>query len=448
MPAVVCTGVPAASRKAAAALAPEPEFSVTVTSTAEPLKRTHKVLLAVAAGGWLVGEDWLAASTAAGAPVDPEPYELADRVPGCRISRLRGGARSFCGLRVAVVGSTSMPAEELCQLIRAGGGEVVAEGKVAGGRSTPGRPLLVQHAPTGPWKLHAEADLYDALTDGAGIQADAGCSAECSVRGGGDCAVHDGRAAEDPSASGSGAGAGTCEPPAHGEERTAAAPPPRSPRQLRRLGRGASSASSSSAAPGGGAVPLSLVADSSARVARLLPAQLSDETEYFDADEALKLYRHRLPECNVMLPAAGQAAGRGGRGGQRAAKRGRERDFLHELVFEADGARTAVLRPANGAGDAMLAACTFVHHRAEGLCELWLLAVRQSRRGLGSVLLGAVEAWMRDQGVRCVVCLAGEDTVDFWGRHGYAAEHVTLRPEWWAMLADPFGGSHMVAKWF
>ena len=53
-----------------------------------------------------------------------------------------------------------------------------------------------------------------------------------------------------------------------------------------------------------------------------------------------------------------------------------------------------------------------------------------------------------DEAIRCVVCLAGEDTVDFWGRHGYAAEHVTLRPEWWAMLADPFGGSHMVAKWF
>ena len=131
---------------------------------------------------------------------------------------------------------------------------------------------------------------------------------------------------------------------------------------------------------------------------------------------------------------------------QRPTKRARERDFLHELVLEADGARTAVLRPAGGG--AMLAACTFVFHRREGLCELWLLAVRQSRRGLGSCLLRALEGWMRDAGVRCVVCLAGEDTLDYWGRHGYAAEHVTLRPEWWALLRDPFGHSHMLAKWF
>ena len=97
---------------------------------------------------------------------------------------------------------------------------------------------------------------------------------------------------------------------------------------------------------------------------------------------------------------------------------------------------------------AVLAACTFIHHPAEGLCELQLLAVRHSRRGLGSALLRAVEAWLRTHGrVRCIVVLAGEDTLAFWGRHGYAAEHVTLRPEHWALLRDPFGSSHMLAKW-
>jgi GNAT superfamily N-acetyltransferase len=135
----------------------------------------------------------------------------------------------------------------------------------------------------------------------------------------------------------------------------------------------------------------------------------------------------------------------------RRAKREREVDFLESLL-QSDGARTAVLLGEAGGATAddapkVLAACTFVHHASAGLCEMMLLAARSSRRGLGSALLRAVERWLRAAGVRCVVTLAGEDTLEFWRKRGYEAEHVTLPPELWALLRDPFGQSRMVAKW-
>ena len=202
------------------------------------------------------------------------------------------------------------------------------------------------------------------------------------------------------------------------------------------------------------------------RSAWLLPPRITHEKDYFDVEAALKLYRKRLPSCNVLLPAEEDEGGgsssaappRRGRGRAGAAssssttatKRGRERDFLHDLVFEAKGARTALLidETAQIAERAVLAACTFVAHPAHQLCELQLLAVRQSKRGNGSMLLRAVERWLRrDVGVRCIVVLAGEDVVEFWRRHGYEADSMELSPEKWALLRDPFGGSKMVAKW-
>ena len=43
--------------------------------------------------------------------------------------------------------------------------------------------------------------------------------------------------------------------------------------------------------------------------------------------------------------------------------------------------------------------------------------------------------------------LAGEDTLDFWRRCGYTEDALTLQPEMWALLRDPFGNSRMLAKW-
>ena len=63
-------------------------------------------------------------------------------------------------------------------------------------------------------------------------------------------------------------------------------------------------------------------------------------------------------------------------------------------------------------------------------------------------LLGAVERWLRVEGkVRCIVCLAGLDTMGFWRSKGYTEEAVELEPQQWALLRDPFGSSKLVAKW-
>lgn len=91
--------------------------------------------------------------------------------------------------------------------------------------------------------------------------------------------------------------------------------------------------------------------------------------------------------------------------------------------------------------------CTYVHHPAEGLCELFLLATRIAKRGHGTLLLTAVERHLRHAGVRCIVCLAGEDTLSFWRKKGYTQEAVALKPQWWALLRDPFGSSKLTAKW-
>lgn len=124
-----------------------------------------------------------------------------------------------------------------------------------------------------------------------------------------------------------------------------------------------------------------------------------------------------------------------------------ERDFLQELV-DAPLAYTALLRRAESdERTTVLAACTFVLHADAKLCELQLLAVssRHSRRGLGSLLLRSVERWLQASGAKHVVALAGLDTVEFWQKRGFSSE-VTLEPEMWALLRDPFGSSTMLAK--
>ena len=74
-------------------------------------------------------------------------------------------------------------------------------------------------------------------------------------------------------------------------------------------------------------------------------------------------------------------------------------------------------------------ACTWAPHVAAGLAEVWLLAIRRShaRKGLGSLLLRAVEARLLADGVRCAVACAGHDTVPFWRRVGYASLRVATR---------------------
>ena len=61
---------------------------VCVTST--PVRRTLKLLTALAHGAWVVGEDYLQACARSRSTLDPEPFELVAEIPGCRAARLGG----------------------------------------------------------------------------------------------------------------------------------------------------------------------------------------------------------------------------------------------------------------------------------------------------------------------------------------------------------------------
>jgi len=188
-------------------------------------------------------------------------------------------------------------------------------------------------------------------------------------------------------------------------------------------------------------------------------------------EEALDLYRSRLPGCNfdcgvVQGADAGGGAGvaddgaGGGKEGAGGRARGRGRpkrtsggegtgqrqsnkptfDFLGSLK---DVGSTAVL----WRQDKVVAACTFLAHPSEGFAEITLLAVARgrSRCGLGSALLGAVEAWLGSKGVRCAAACASLDCGEFWSKKGYVPE-AALEHRWWALLTDPFGNSRIMAK--
>ena len=61
---------------------------VCVTST--PVRRTLKLLTALAHGAWVVGEEYLQACARSRSTLDPTSFELVSQIPGCRAARLGG----------------------------------------------------------------------------------------------------------------------------------------------------------------------------------------------------------------------------------------------------------------------------------------------------------------------------------------------------------------------
>lgn len=416
-----------------------------------PPRRTQKVLLALARGSWVVSAEWLAGCVAAGSVVDPSPFEIHE-IPGCRPGRVRGGG-ALRGLRVtydATPGS-GMERDELQQLLLAAGAQAVD----AGGCS---RQLRLTDPAGTTWTV-AEAALFDALWNGTvlcspaeavptvvppAVQSVAGGAGAADASETGAAAAAE-RAPEAAAAGAAGAEAvraklfeagGEAEKenpsgaarravprPVRPGRRPAAEPPAAEVGRPVRQRRGHTSA----AAP----VLLEAALPHGLQV-HLLPADaLPTEGEasgttsggaFFALDDALRLYRQRLPACNVQVQSS---------------------DFLGELVA---AGRTVVMRRG---GDRVVGAATVVLHgepRAR-FAELQLLAVStgQARRGLGSALLAALEGWLRSRGMRSCVALAGLDCLPFWEKRGYA-DDVTLSPQQWSVLRDPFGNSRVLIK--
>ena len=74
-----------------------------------PVRRTLKLLRALARGHWIVGEEYVAACARnRGVAVDPAPFEegMLPHVPGAQLSRLSGGGRALAGLTVTLRGAT------------------------------------------------------------------------------------------------------------------------------------------------------------------------------------------------------------------------------------------------------------------------------------------------------------------------------------------------------
>lgn len=419
---IVLTGqLPTAIASRAVAIAQQESASeITVCVSAEPPRRTLKLLSAVAAGHCIVGVTWIDACMAAGFPVPCEPHELD--YYGFRLSRQQGGSCALANLRVAIVGKTGVPAAELGPLLVSAGAKLVDVGEedrlaaqqTSGAKHT---PLLVA-ARGSPWRAIPETEILECILMGS--------SSPLGDRGG-PCAVP--QAASSPKRPLS----------------TVVAPEGRRPkRSTRSTSSNAATEAERLELPNDALAGCSSTANAGLD-AWLLPATTAgggsaaycDEAQYFCMEDSLKLYRHRLPDCDVS--SSGQQGAERGRGST-----GQRIDFLRDLV-EASGARTAVLRRAEGA---VLASCTFVLHAdAPGLCELQLLAARHSRRGLGSLLLGAVERWLRGAGVKCVVSLAGHDVLSFWNKLGYNEHDVEMEPSWWALLRDPFLQSRLLGKW-
>ena len=488
---------------------------VCIVGTNPVIRKTFKLLRACARGDCVVDERWLDDVTARRCFIDPYLYEL----PAFRVARLGVGLR---GLDVAIFGPTALCLEELREVLLAAGANVVAApSDLAASGATNGHPsvganLRVRRPPSKRWHEVSESALLSLIVAGGGWDEPPPAADMAHRR-----EVAEATGTEDDGLS------------SHADVRPSR--PKRTRAASARGGcddasQGVQLLSLPSGGDGGpGGEGAEATDTQRAREAWLLPASFPSHgsaADHFLLEDVLTLYRQRLPSCNVDLEdqpdagattghapdpsgattmdAHGGAAASGGtslaplssasvqseqggrrRGKQRAdggapppkraaAGRGKRGgyDFLLSIV-EADRARTAVLRPAEGGGGGggggggegkrrpssgasegrakPLAACTFVHHPDAHLAELHLLAVsgRHARRGLGSHLLKLVEAWLRDGGrVRCAVCLAGLDTLGFWRKHGYTEEAVELPPEQWALLRDPFGSSKLVAKWF
>ena len=425
--AVTFTGISASTRaiashiiKMAAQTTHTPIFGagVCVCGGGSVPKRSLIFLTAAARGMWLVSEEWARASMRLGSLADPSSFErVHPSLDGVRNSR-ESGTGVLAGMCVAIVGQTVLDKCVLSELLFAAG--AVLQGAPAEAPALTAvafTPLLVRLH--GTWRPQREAALL--------------------------AAIFEGRFVVDEDAEEKGRPKGMLEGARSGEENQ----PPQHARAKR--------ARRQPAASPGGTIDLLLADDEAgqgSQVAGLTGLLLSAQPaatrrgsgggrndhigsacsgtsagQYFLFDDALNLYRQRLPKCNVDI------------GDQ-------ERDFLQELV-DAPMTRTALLQRRDG-GERVttIAACTFVLHEAPlWLCELQLLAVsgRHARRGLGTLLLRSVERWLTAEGVQCIVTLSGLDTVDFWRKRGYT-DPVTLEPAQWAALRDPFGSSMMLAK--
>lgn len=474
-----------------------------------PVRRTLKLLSAVARGQWVVSSAYLSACFKVRKAIDPSPFELVADVPGCRRARVAGGGTALAGLEVVVRGPTTVPAADLVELLR-DAGATVRQGRDVGS-------LTVTRLH--PWR--------EALWG-----ADEGWLLEQIMRGGASTRDEDETVAsseenEDgappPPAVPFAADLGPVTAPANAKAAAApslparrraatitAAPPPPLPKRPRRgtssldaTGESESAAHTAASAAHLTAVPpsdseeiiASTMADERSSLAsecRLLPPPAPETAGDFTLKEALaiRLYRQRLPACNVDL--------RDARSPRHPAltprRRPKDGDFL-QLLVHGSGARTAVasrtqksggVTRAGDDGALLYGACTFIPHPSAAFCELQLLAVapRYAGRGLGSRLLAAVEGWLCAQGVTHVVALAGLDTVDFWRKKGYCNVRVddrtattaepsaedrrrasragpagckrkrssdvvpetSLTPQQWALVRDPFGSSKAMMK--
>ena len=457
-----------------------------------PVRRTLKLLSAVARGQWVVSSAYLSECFKVRKAIDPSPFELVADVPGCRRARVAGGGTALAGLEVVVRGPTTVPTKDLVELLRDAGATV------RHGRDVGSLTVTRLH----PWR----ESLWGA---------DEGWLLEQIMRGGastrdGDETVASSDENEDgappPPAVPFAADLGPVTAPANAKaaapsiparRRAAAptaAPPPPLPKRPRRgtssldaTGESESAAHTAASAAHLTAVPpsdseeiiASTMADERCEErclleCRLLPPPAPETAGDFTLKEALaiRLYRQRLPACNVDLRDARSPR----HPGLTPRRRPKDGDFL-QLLVHGCGARTAVasrtqesggVARAGDDGALLYGACTFIPHPSAAFCELQLLAVapRYAGRGLGSRLLAAVEGWLCAQGVTHVVALAGLDTVDFWRKKGYGNVRVddrtaepqrrgspsdvvpatSLTPQQWALVRDPFGSSKAMMK--
>ena len=381
-------------------------------------KRSLIFLTAAARGMWLVSEEWARASMRLGSLADPSSFErVHPSLDGVRTSR-ESGTRVLAGMCVAIVGQTVLDKCVLSELLFAAGAVLQgAPAETAALTAVASTPLLVQLH--GTWRAQREAALLAAIVEGRLIVEE-----DAEEKGRPKGMLRGARPGE-PAPGSSAAQSALLrpgeenQPPQHARAKRARRQPAATPGELLladdEAGQGSQVAGLTglllSAQPG---------ATSSGTV---FPAG-----QYFLFEDAVNLYRQRLPKCNVDIGA-------------------QERDFLQELV-DAPMSRTALLQRVDDRRVTTIAACTFVYHGAPlWLCELQLLAVsgRHARRGLGTLLLRSVERWLTAEGVQCIVTLSGLDTVNFWRKRGYT-DPVTLEPAQWAALRDPFGSSMMLAK--
>ena len=535
-----------------------------------PVRRTLKLLSALANGWWVVNGDYLEACAKSRSAIDPAPYELSARqCPGCRMARQNGPGSILRGLEITLRGNkTSIPIDDLTALLK-DAGATVRNGRDVGlplqVHRLRDRALLVDvdegalldaiMAGCGHWNQHDDdvqvddeeatsaapspAAVDDQVVERASVAArrmtsrSAAPPARLGI-GNGWLGVHqeslrqeDEEHKHQPAAAESvpepvrtrrlclGAEAeGAAEAKAahlSRSSRSRGQPPPAAPpappvappagqhrksisydrdgqkgppKQLtsppleqgaespkrKRPRRTETEASVSSSSSNGHAEKLEPPPGHarSGVAHELLP--LATAVHEFSFSEALsiKLYRNRLPNCNCDLRVACSPV----HPGMTPRRREGGGDFL-QLLVHGLSTRTAVARR-DGVTDSLLAACTFIPHPEHAMCELQLLAVGRahSGKGVGSTLLAHVEHWLKAQGISIVVALAGLDTVEFWRKRAYVEVHgpsgaaagqggraskrrgkssaqeaaVTLTPQQFALVRDPFGCSQAMVK--